>query len=379
MSQSARAGVAALSALLALATAPGATDAPEEWQDPAVSGRNREPAHATMLPYATVEQALEGTREASPFFLSLKRGGGRGWKFHYVAKPADRPRDFYRTDFDDRAWPEIKVPVELAAAGLRQADLPEHALPVGAREPAAAHHPARLQPGRLVPHDVRGPRRLGGPPGVPALRRRQQRVLPVGQRPVGRLQRGQHDGRRVRRHAVPAAGARTSSPPRSSAGRTAATSRTRTPGASAASTATCSSTRPRLVHIADFAVRTDLDEDYRDATLLVRPRLRSHDGATAEGFTVEAQLFDADGRPVLAQPLARDAKAILDEKYPQRDTNPFGLLEAKVKAPRLWSAETPYLYTLVLSAEGRRRAPSWRRRARGSASARSRSAASGSS
>ncbi len=103
------------------------------------------------------------------------------------------------------------------------------------------------------------------------------------------------------------------------------------------------------LRISDFAVRTDLDEAYRDATLLVRPRLRSHDGATAEGFTVEAQLFDADRRPVLAQPLARDAKAILDEKYPQRDTNPFGLLEAKVKAPRLWSAETPYLYTLVLS------------------------------
>ena len=113
MSQSARAGaIAAFSALLALATAPGATDAPDEWQDPAVSGRNREPAHATMLPYATVEQALEGTREASPFHLSLNTGapGGRGWKFHYVAKPADRPREFHRADFDDRAWAEIKVP-----------------------------------------------------------------------------------------------------------------------------------------------------------------------------------------------------------------------------------------------------------------------------
>ena len=31
------------------------------------------------------------------------------------------------------------------------------------------------------------------------------------------------------------------------------------------------------VHIADFAVRTDLDDDYRDATLLVRPRLAVFD------------------------------------------------------------------------------------------------------
>ena len=89
-----------------LAVSPTAPDAVEDWQDPTVSGRNREPAHATLLPYATVEQALEGTREASPFYRSLN---GR-WKFHYVAKPADRPRDFHRADFDDGGWAEIAVP-----------------------------------------------------------------------------------------------------------------------------------------------------------------------------------------------------------------------------------------------------------------------------
>ncbi len=103
------------------------------------------------------------------------------------------------------------------------------------------------------------------------------------------------------------------------------------------------------VRISDFTVRTDLDDAYRDATLRVRPRLRAHDGARAEGFTVEAQLFDPERRPVFATPLSKDAKAILEEQYPQRDTTAFGLLEAKVAAPRLWSAETPHLYTLVLS------------------------------
>ena len=44
----------------------------DDWQDPAVIGRHKQPAHATLMPYATVEQALEGAREASPFFLSLK-------------------------------------------------------------------------------------------------------------------------------------------------------------------------------------------------------------------------------------------------------------------------------------------------------------------
>jgi hypothetical protein len=98
--------VPAVALAVALGASPTAPDFADEWQDPAVSGRNREPAHATMLPYATVEQALEGTRESSPFFLSLNRL----WKFHYVDRPAERPRDFFREDFADGGWATIPVP-----------------------------------------------------------------------------------------------------------------------------------------------------------------------------------------------------------------------------------------------------------------------------
>ena len=127
----------ALPLLLALAAPQATPDAPDEWQDPAVSGRNREPAHATMLPYATVEQALEGTREASPFYRSLNSGapGGGRWKFHYVAKPADRPRDFHRTDFDDRSWAEITVPSNWQLQGY---DKPIY---LNTRYPWAPEHP----------------------------------------------------------------------------------------------------------------------------------------------------------------------------------------------------------------------------------------------
>ena len=104
-----------------------------------------------------------------------------------------------------------------------------------------------------------------------------------------------------------------------------------------------------IVSIADVAVRTDLDDQYRDATLLVRPRLLAADRSHPEGWTVEAQLFDPEGRPSSTSRSRRGAAEILDEKYPQRDTNAFGLLHAPVRAPRKWSAETPALYTLVVS------------------------------
>ena len=88
------------------APALGATD---DWQDPAVIGRHKQPAHATLVPYATLDQALAGEREASPYYLSLNGD----WRFHWVEKPADRPRDFHEPGFDDASWDTLPVPSRL--------------------------------------------------------------------------------------------------------------------------------------------------------------------------------------------------------------------------------------------------------------------------
>jgi len=76
------------------------------WEDPTVIGLNKEPGHATLMPYADVESALECRRETSPFYRSLN---GK-WKFNWVNKPADRPVDFYKPDYDVSSWDEIPVP-----------------------------------------------------------------------------------------------------------------------------------------------------------------------------------------------------------------------------------------------------------------------------
>ena len=77
-----------------------------EWQDPAIVGVNKEPARATFTAYPTEALARAGRREASPFYQSLNGG----WKFHWVPKPADRPVGFYRVGYDDSAWKTIPVP-----------------------------------------------------------------------------------------------------------------------------------------------------------------------------------------------------------------------------------------------------------------------------
>ncbi len=77
-----------------------------DWENPEVIGRNKEPGHCTLAPYPDARMALKAEREDSPYYRSLN---GK-WKFNWVRKPADRPVDFYRPDYDVSRWKEIPVP-----------------------------------------------------------------------------------------------------------------------------------------------------------------------------------------------------------------------------------------------------------------------------
>ena len=77
-----------------------------DWENPELFQRNREAPHASYIPYDTVEGALAADRDRSPFYRSLNGT----WKFHWVPKTSERPKDFYRDGFDVRSWDEIPVP-----------------------------------------------------------------------------------------------------------------------------------------------------------------------------------------------------------------------------------------------------------------------------
>ena len=94
-----------LATLTSFPLAAGAQAVPE-WEDPAVFAINKEASHATLFPFESQALAVQGMPHVSAYHQSLN---GR-WKFNWVRKPADRPVDFYRTDFDDSDWDEIPVP-----------------------------------------------------------------------------------------------------------------------------------------------------------------------------------------------------------------------------------------------------------------------------
>ncbi|MBQ3096942.1 MAG: DUF4981 domain-containing protein [Kiritimatiellae bacterium] len=86
-----------------------------DWENECVTERNRRPARAEGYPLFRVEDAFTEDEPATPYRLSLD---GR-WRFSWAGSPKLRVRDFHRTGFDDSKWFEIDVPscVEMKGFG----------------------------------------------------------------------------------------------------------------------------------------------------------------------------------------------------------------------------------------------------------------------
>ena len=83
-----------------------AQDLETVWQDEKITSINREPMHATYFAFENRELAAMGVKEHSSRFLSLNGY----WKFKWVEKPADKPKDFFSLTFDDSSWKPFEVP-----------------------------------------------------------------------------------------------------------------------------------------------------------------------------------------------------------------------------------------------------------------------------
>jgi beta-galactosidase len=89
-----------------LFTSKDTASVPKEIEDPECIGINKELNHATLMPYASLKEAIAGNRHASSYARSLNGM----WKFNWVDWPQKRPLDFYKNNYDVSRWDNIKVP-----------------------------------------------------------------------------------------------------------------------------------------------------------------------------------------------------------------------------------------------------------------------------
>lgn len=77
-----------------------------DWENPEMFDQNKEAPHATMIPFKGKAEAISKKRNASIYYKSLNGT----WKFNWVRKPADRPMEFYKVNYNASSWDDIEVP-----------------------------------------------------------------------------------------------------------------------------------------------------------------------------------------------------------------------------------------------------------------------------
>lgn len=103
-----------LPAVLLLAVPSPASAAPApDWEDQAVFRINKEEPHAVKMPFPDAEEALTKMRMESPWCEVLNGD----WKFSWAPTPDKRPIGFEKPDFDDSDWKTIPVPSNVEMHG----------------------------------------------------------------------------------------------------------------------------------------------------------------------------------------------------------------------------------------------------------------------
>jgi beta-galactosidase len=316
---------------------------PSEIENPELLGINKESYHATLMPYANLQEALVARRHAS----SLCRSLNGAWKFNWVARPEKRPVDFYKSDYDVSAWKEIPVPSNWEVHGYGTPFYRNLGYTIKKDFPHVMSEPEKWYTSYEERNPVGSYRREFEVPATWMGRRNfitfdgvdcafflwvngEKVGFSVNSRNAAEfdltkyLKSGKNmiavevyqyssgtwleDQDMFRLHGIFRNVTLWSAP---------------------------------QLHIRDFFVKTDLDKDYKDATLDVTAKIKNYNDKTAKAQILTATVYDKDGNEI-----AKGSATGTSLK-----TNQEEALNIKIQVtnPVKWTAETPNLYTIVLT------------------------------
>jgi beta-galactosidase len=305
-----------------------------DWENPDVVGRNKEPGHCTYVPYADVGAAVQNDPAQSPYAQFLSGI----WKFNWVRKPADRPLHFYRRDYDVSQWDDIKVPANWELQGYGVPIYTDTDYPFPANPP-------------YIPHDYNPVGSYRKNFTVPETWLDRQVFLHFGGVKsafyvwVNGKKIGYSQGSKT------PAEFNISESIHSGENTLAVEVYRWSDGSyledqdywkiSGIERDVFLFSTPNVM-IRDFFVLGDLDEFYRNGKVEVTVDVKNYMSGTPEKHKVQMQLFDADHRPVFEIPVDADVEFDGSEEVEI-------FFEKFIGNPKKWSAETPNLYSVVLS------------------------------
>ena len=311
-----------------------------DWENEQVTGINKEPGHATLVPHPTAENAAGPTQ--STRVLSLNGT----WKFHWAADPGRRPTGFQEPGFDVNGWDDIDVPSNWELQGFGIPIYTNVRYPFKPDWPRVTTEPDASWTAYAHRNPVGSYRREFNIPGSWAGKR-----IFIHFAGVKSAFYVWVNGQRVGYSQVSRMPAEFDITPYVADGANVLAAEVyRWCDGSYLEDQDCwrmsgifrevrLDARP-AVHIRDFGVQTMLDNDYRDATMTITVDVRNAGDAAIEDYQLKWLLKDAAGCESLSgiapmPQLAAGTKAVFE-------------LQSPIENPDKWTAETPSLYTLVL-------------------------------
>lgn len=311
--------------------------------DPTLTDLHREPARATFTSYTTEEDAIADNRTKGTLRLPLN---GQ-WKFNYVENFDDRPTDFMNEEADVSQWADIKVPGNWELQGFGT--------------PIYVNHPYEFISKGYPPYWEKP-----NPPYVPrewnptgTYRREftltaewQNRKIYLSADGVRGAAFYYLNGQFVGMSKDAKTPARFDITAMARKGKNVIAIQVHR--FSDANYLECQDfwrisgierdiylyARPTAARIADFKAETPLDADYRDGLLKLRVKVERDQPADAP-LSLAYRLLD-NRKQEVAQASVRLTGGETEAEFPQQT----------IGAPLHWTAETPNLYTLLISLKG---------------------------
>lgn len=305
-----------------------------DWENPQMIGQNKEDPHTTLMPFTEQEAAITNDFAASPFYRNLNGM----WQFHWVPKPADRPTDFYKTDYDSSSWKTIPVPGIWEFLGYGDPIYLDEAYPFPAKPPFVPHDDNPVGTYRhnfQIPADWDGKEIYLNFGGV-----RSAMYVYVNGKKVGYSQ-GSRTPAEFRITDLVKTGENLLA--------------LQIYRFSDSSYLECQDfwrvsgimrdvylMAREPVHVRDFQVNATLDDDYRIGEFGLHVQMFNHTDKTHK-ITIDAELLDAQGKNILTDPFHFEP-----EVEPGEHIGP-AYYRADIGEVKQWSAEFPNLYTLVIT------------------------------
>ena len=83
-----------------------AQDNQNDWENPRVTGQNKRPAHTGVVPFSSERKAIVGSIQQSDSYKLLSDS----WRFSWSSNPQKRPINFFKDDYNTTDWDKIEVP-----------------------------------------------------------------------------------------------------------------------------------------------------------------------------------------------------------------------------------------------------------------------------